>query len=193
MANESRFIRKRVIAGQGGTDADAALGKAAKKRRERKGEKRGAEAGNGGKQPGRTGAYGADPSGASANVSVSVSAGRTRVRTGRYHPGSYRPHLSRHTSPPLPASRSCRPSLLPAGPSATLSRPADARPSTQVFRQTVFASCQSGGFRWGSLTSGTKKRGIGRGTRCTIGHRVSGYEEAVACSHDDIDTNSDSH
>jgi len=36
-------------------------------------------AGNGGKQPGRTGAYSADLSGASANVSV--SAGRTRVRT----------------------------------------------------------------------------------------------------------------
>lgn len=80
-----------------------ALGKSTEEAGEGNGqETRRAAAGNGGKQPGRTGAYGADPSGASANVSVSVSAGRTRVRTGRYHPGSYRPHLSRHTSPPSP-------------------------------------------------------------------------------------------
>lgn len=40
-------------------------------------------------------------------VSVSVSAGRSLARSRarpdrRYHPGSYEPHLSRHTSPPPP-------------------------------------------------------------------------------------------
>lgn len=148
-------------------------------------------AGNGGKRPGRTGAYGADPSGASANVSVSVSAGRTRVRTGpissrKLQAAPVPSYLS--LSPPSPS----RPVAFAGrrfcwqGRRATLSRP-----STQVYRQAagaaaVFATRRSGGFRWGSPASGTKKRQGRRGTGCTIGHRVSVRlpERLLACLHE---------
>lgn len=142
---------------------------------EHRGKRRGA-VGNGGKRPGRTGAYGADPSGASANVSV--SAGRTRVRTGRYHPGSYRPHLSRHTSPPLPPPRAL------AGRAVGYAlAPADA--TRRLVADNVDAGVPSGGQRFSrrakAEASGLaasrparKEKGAGeREPKCTIEHRIS--------------------
>lgn len=141
-ASESeRGVRRVYNAGpKRGTDAYAARGK------ERKEESEEYGGGCRGRQPGRTGAYGADPSGASANVSVSVSAGRARALASG--PADIIQEVTSRTCPVIPLLP--LPFLLLALSLRAFARRAalsDIRRRRCFDLPTVFASRQSGDFR----------------------------------------------
>lgn len=161
----------RVMAGQRGTDADAARGKKRRTRRGLSGGKGGGEGGRDGQAP--TARIRVAPA---LNVSVSVSAVARASGSARYHPGSYEPHLSRHTSSPLSPRAPSRPSpvvvalALVAGPSPRSRARQHRRRRCSARRFSRRAKVETSG---GSLASvGGVKKKIAQRTRCTMSGTV---------------------